>query len=138
MRFPLIGAVVLALTFQSCANVSKTMREPNALVEFSADDFEFSPQVTAEAKVTTILGVFVLSKTKRRSGFVDRDVASTSTVFGLLSNMSRAEAGAVYELLQANPGYDVVFYPQFTTRTKPGLLLRRETVEVKARLAKLK
>ena len=138
MKCPLIGALALALTAQSCATVSKTMREPSTLVELSAEDFEFSSQVSAEAKVTTVLGIFTLSDSKRRSGHIDRGFASSATVFGLFSGMSRAEAGAVYELMEANPGYDVVFYPQFTSTTKPGLLLRRETVQVKARLAKLK
>lgn len=138
MRFSLIGAVVLALTMQSCASVQKSIREPNSLVEFSADDFDFSPQVSAEARVTTLLGILTFSNAKRRSGEVDRGVPSALPVVGLLSTVSRAQSGALYKLLEANPGYDVVFYPQFTKTYKPGLLLRRETVEVKARLGKLK
>jgi|SaaInl25SG_5_DNA_1037380.scaffolds.fasta_scaffold24995_1 hypothetical protein len=138
MRFSLIGAVVLALTMQSCASVQKSIREPNSLVEFSADDFDFSPQVSAEARVTTLLGILTFSNAKRRSGEVDRGVPSALPVVGLLSTVSRAQSGALYNLLEANPGYDVVFYPQFTKTYKPGLLLRRETVEVKARLGKLK
>jgi len=138
MRLSLIGAVVLVLTLQSCASVHKSIREPNSLVEFSAEDFDFSPQVTAEARVTTLLGLLTFSNANRRSGEVDRGVPSSFPVVGLLSTMSRAQAGAIYKLLEANPGYDVVFYPQFTKTYKPGLLLRRETVEVKARLGKLK
>lgn len=138
MRLSLIGAAILFLTMQSCASVHKSIREPNSLVEFSAEDFEFSPQVSADARVTTLLGILTFSKANRHSGEVDRGVPSALPVVGLLSTMSRAQSGAIYNLLEANPGYDVVFYPQFTKTYKPGLLLRRETVEVKARLGKLK
>ena len=49
---------------------------------------------------------------------------------------------ALYELMQNNPGYDVVFYPQYEKKIeKPilgiGFILKKITVKVTGRLAKL-
>jgi hypothetical protein len=50
---------------------------------------------------------------------------------------------ALYELMQKNPGWDVVFYPQFETKIeKPvlgiGFIYKTSTVTTTARLAKIK
>ena len=49
---------------------------------------------------------------------------------------------ALYDLLEKNPGYDVVFYPQFTKTVKGplfwGLFVKHTTVTVTARLGKIK
>jgi len=50
---------------------------------------------------------------------------------------------SLYELMYQNPGYDVVFYPQYeTVKNKPflglGFLYNKTTVRTTARLGKLK
>jgi hypothetical protein len=50
---------------------------------------------------------------------------------------------SLYELMTNNPGYDVVFYPQYETKVlKPilgiGFLTKITTVKTTARLGKLK
>ena len=49
---------------------------------------------------------------------------------------------ALYDLMTANPGYDVVFYPQYeTTVVKPilgiGMIYKTTTVKTTARLGKM-
>ncbi len=46
---------------------------------------------------------------------------------------------ALYNMMTANPGYDVVFYPSYeTVKTGIPILFMKTTVKAKARLAKLK
>lgn len=130
-----------------CTSTHKTMREPNARIEFELDDFELSPQFTAEASSTKIIGIDWQRLTNSETGAVQGaeamfiDFASIPVLgtfaFDLTSNY------ALYQLMVDHPGYDVVLYPQYeTVVSKPilgiGWFKKETTVVVTARLGKLK
>lgn len=143
----ILGAVLFAsILFSSCSSVHKTMREPNVRVDLTKSDFTLSDQVKAEAQSTTIIGIdFTRLFTKKTTGSVEGGAAVISIaslpVIGNLLNDKTANY-ALYELMNSNPGYDVIFYPQYETKVvKPilgiGFLTKITTVETKARLGKL-
>ena len=138
--------LTVSFLFASCTSINSTMREPNAHVQFESGDFEMSNQVSASAKTSTILGIDLARLFKTESGSVEGDniasaLGSLPVVGGFVSDPTQGYA--LYELYQNNPGYDVVFYPQFvTTATCPVLgicfIQKNTTVDVKARMGKIK
>ena len=145
MRFYLIGFVLLTFGMQSCTSVGKTMKTPNSRVELNADDFDFSDQVEATAKSTMILGIDFSRLFKVESGSIGGSAASLLGGIPVIgSSISSPTQGyALYDMMENNPGYDVVMYPQFTTKTSCPvlglcLIVNHQTVTAKARLGKLK
>jgi len=131
----------------SCTSIHKTMKEPSTYVELYKNDFTYSEQVTADATQTLILGIDFerLFKSETASTTTGNSflpsLASIPVIGGssILTPKS-TESLALYNLMIANPGYDVVFYPQYEiTEVKPiGLrIFRTRTVKVTARLGKL-
>lgn len=127
--------------------MNSTMREPNAHVQFESDDFDMSNQVSASAESSTILGIDFSRLFNVESGSVAGGGDITSMLGGLPVVggfvADPTQGYAIHELFKANPGYDVVFYPQFVTTTSCpvlGLCLiqKNTTVEVKARMGKIK
>ncbi|MBN8702854.1 MAG: hypothetical protein J0M08_07300 [Bacteroidetes bacterium] len=144
--FIYIAAVAL---LSSCTFTSKTMREPNTRLNLEMKDLSLSEQFTAEATSTKIFGIDFQRLFKRSEASVSKDGATAIAnplvflasipVIGTFA-MDRTSNFAMYELMKAHPGYDVVFYPQFETiEERPiGLrLYRKTTVKVTARLAKM-
>lgn len=149
----LIGVVFLTA---SCSTVNQSVREANILVELNKDDFEFSEQVIGEAETTQIFGIDFKRLFKKESGHtISTSVASDiSTEQKVLLNSyfnlpvigqvvgDKTASYALYSLFSANPGYDVIFYPQYKIEVrKPiglGFIVKKTKVEVKARMAKLK
>lgn len=134
----------VSLFFSSCSTINKTMREPFARVELEKEDFTLSDQVTAEAYSKTIFGIDWKRLRKRNTGEIERtsfniNLANIPVVGNVITN--KTANYALYELMNNNPGYDVVFYPQYETSIKRpiwiGFFCRKTTVKVTARLAKL-
>lgn len=143
----------LILTFSiillgaGCTSVHKTMREPNAYMELSLEDFTLSEQVTAEATSTKILYVDWqrLFRTEKASVRGAESMLINLASIPVMGNyiFDQTANYALYELMVQNPGYDVVIYPQYETITeKPvlgiGFFKIKTTVKVTARLGKLK
>ncbi len=147
MKFKNIYALLLIafLGFTSCTSINKSMREPFVKVEMEKSDFTLSEQLTAEAKTTKILSIdwerLFMSKAANteKDGSLGISFASIPVVGGLISD--KTVNYALYELMTANPGYDVVFYPQYEiTVKKPigiGFIMKETTVKATARLGKL-
>lgn len=137
--------VFTSMIFSSCSTYNTTMREPNVLVELEKDDFSLSEQVSAEAKSTKIIGIdFERLFTKRtgtiKGGASGISLASLPVIGNLLND--KTSNYALYELMNNNKGFDVIFYPQYQTKVvKPilgiGFLLKTTTVKTTARLGKL-
>jgi hypothetical protein len=144
----LVGAILIASTlFTSCTTLNQTMKDPNARVELTKNDFTLSNQVSAEATSTKIIGVdwsrLFMKKTGNieSSGAAMLSLANIPVVGNVLSD--KTSNYALYEIMNANPGYDVVFYPSYETKVvKPilgiGFLTTITTVKATARLGKLK
>ncbi len=138
--------MLFLLFVTSCTTVHRTMREPNVRVELERDNFELSGQVSAEASSKKIIGIDFQRLFKKEAGSVEGGAAlinlASLPVIGNIMVDPTANY-ALYELMNANPGYDVIFYPQYvTTVEKPvlglGFIYKKTTVKTTARLGKLK
>ena len=125
----------------SCSVTTQTMREPNTRVELHKEDFIISKQYSATATTTRVLGIDFSRLFKHTVASVDHDGYSTPMfipfIGGLTGAPSVTENYALFQLMTDNPGYDVIFYPQFSTNHFSFLgLYSKETVKVNARMAK--
>lgn len=139
----LVFVAALAM-FSSCTSMSRSMRDANTRVELKKSDFTLSDQVSAEATSTKILGIdfgrlFMKKAATVEGGAMAISLASIPVVGNLLED--KTANYALYELMNNNQGYDVVFYPQYETKVvKPlglGFLIKTTTVKTTARLGKL-
>ncbi|MCX7697130.1 MAG: hypothetical protein N2Z72_05480 [Bacteroidales bacterium] len=129
----------------SCTTISRIMREPQTRLELEREDLELSPQVTAEATTTKILGVdwarLFISKeaSTEKDGFIPFSIVNIPVIGNVL--LDKTANYALYELMEKNPGYDIVLYPQYEIKNlKPvGIpIVVITTAKVTARLAKIK
>ncbi len=148
----IIGIALIATALTSCTAINKSMREPNSRIEFYADDFEFSEIMKASATSTKIIGIDFSRLFTAETGTVANDNnavgAAITTIIApgnipVIGNYvgDRTANYALYNLMQDNPGYDVVFYPSYRTTVEAPIgipLYTITTVEVSARLAKIK
>jgi hypothetical protein len=142
--FTIAVLVAVIAAFSSCTSINKTLKEPNNKVNFYKSDFTLSDQVTADAQSTKILCIdwsrLFLSKTGTLDGAGGISMASIPIIGSFVAD--KTANYALYTLMTKNPGYDVVFYPQYETKVfKPvlgiGFILKTTTVKVTARLGKL-
>ena len=141
----LIG--LLLTIFSSCSTMNHSMRQANTRVELNKSDFTLSDQVSAEAKTVKVIGIdferlFIMKKTGTIKGGSARISKALIPVIG--PRLTDKTSGyALYDMMENNKGYDVVFYPQYETKVvKPilgiGFLMKTTTVKATARLGKLK
>jgi hypothetical protein len=148
---PLAAIIVIATCMTSCVTTNKSMREPYSKVDFTKNDFTFSEQVTGQGACTKVLGIDFyrwfhnykndMAGVTEQNGGSKFSVASLPVVGNYLSN--KTAGYALFDLMKNNPGYDVIFYPQYESRTsRPilgiGFLYKRTHVKAMAKLAKLK
>ena len=128
----------------SCSVSQRTMKTPNYHVEFYKGDFEYSQQVTAEATSVRILGIDWSRLFNMKMGQVENDGPLTQYVpFGVpvVGDYGKGVVSsyALYNLMQENPGYDVVIYPQYESENFIiPIFYSIKTVKVTARLGKIK
>ncbi len=139
IKYLLLLAVV---TFFTSCSTSRLMREPNVRVELKKSDFTLSEQVVGEAKTLKVLGVDWKRLFKKTTGSVSRD-GSASFKMGsipVIGNFVSDQTSnyALYEIMNSNPGYDVVIYPQYEVVKKNYIVFSKTTAKVTARLGKLK
>ena len=138
-RLALICACA-CLLMTSCHTYTHSMKTPNSYVEYHAQDFNLSDQVTGEATVVRVLGV------DWQHLFGTKEIGETTSVGTVVPyigmSIPTGSNYALYNLMKKNPGYDVVVYPQVETyRHAPVLgtdLYSKTTYKVTARLGKLK
>lgn len=158
-RYLLIIAAIIVL--QGCSVSSRSMKTPNYHIEFYKNDFEYSQQVSAEATSVRILCIdwqrFFNWETGNISSDRFRDdsqnvmvsgniiadpiVGVVSAIIPVVGDYGKGKvsAYALHRLMQENPGYDVVIYPQYETqRFFVPLFYSKRTVTVTARLGKIK
>ncbi len=149
MKKTVIIVLGLFMVLQSCSSVHKTMREPNVRVELEKEDFDFSSQLSGEAHTQTILGIDWNRLFKKEGASIESDqsiagainVANIPVVGSVLFDPTSNYA--LYDLMTKNPGYDVVFYPQYVTKVRRpvlgiGFIYKETNVVVTAKLAKIK
>jgi hypothetical protein len=142
----MVMVVAVIATLSSCTALHKTMREPNTRVNLNKSDFSLSDQVSAEAKTVKVFAIdWARIFTKKTGAFEDGSAAISLASIPVIGNIvtdDKTANYALYELMNENPGYDVVFYPQLETKvSKPalgiGFLYKITTVKSTARLGKL-
>ena len=142
----LIMFVAVIAAFSNCTTYSHSMREPNTRLNLNKSDFTLSDQVSAKAKSVTVLGIDWKRFFTKKTGSVDADASSSISWASIpvIGNVigDRTASYTLYEMMNANPGYDVVFYPQYESKVlKPalgiGFLVRITNVKTTARLGKL-
>ena len=133
---------IFAIMFASCNTYKHSMREPNVRVNLTAEDVILSNQVVGEATVVRVLGIDwarLFGKSE-----IGESVKANRVELPIIGNINiTSEASyAMYNMMQKNPGYDVVVYPQVESyRHAPILgtdLYSKSTYKVTARLGKLK
>jgi len=131
---------IAALFMTSCHTYRHSMKEPNAVVEYHAEDFALSDAVTGEAVVTRVLGIDWVHLFGTKEIGESASIGTTIPYIGM--SIPEGANYALYKLMQKNPGYDVVIYPQVEShRYAPVLgtdLYSKTTYKVTARLGKLK
>lgn len=128
------------LLMSSCHTYNHSMKSPNNYVEYHAEDFTLSDAVTGEATVVKVIGI------DWKHLFGTKEIGETSdfgTVVPYIGMTVPTGANyALFNLMQKNPGYDVVIYPQVEShRYAPVLgsdIYSKTTYKVTARLGKLK
>lgn len=131
--------MLIAITFMgmSCTTMTRSMKTPSNHVEFTKDDFELSSQVTGEATESKVLGIDFARLFTKKYGEVSRVGAIDIPIIGNYMN-GWVNMYALYNVMNDNPGYDVIFYPSYETKkTGIPILFEQTTVKVKARLGKL-
>jgi len=120
------------------------MRDSNSTVTLRISDFNLSDTVSAEATSTTVLWIDFYRMFKDKTGDIKNPAFGGSFSIPIIGSFldDKTSNYALYELMEDNPGYDVVFFPKFETEIfKPvlgiGLLTTVTTVKVTARLGKL-
>ena len=134
----------LTVSLSSCTSLKKTMREPNVRVDLTMSDFSLSDQFTAEATSTKIVGIDFSRLYLKEEGEITGGPNQMSISIPVIGNVvsNKTANFALYKLMQENPGYDVVFYPQYETSVvKPvmgiGFIKKISTVKVTCRLGSL-
>ncbi|MDX9770179.1 MAG: hypothetical protein RBT19_07440 [Tenuifilaceae bacterium] len=154
--------VMSILVFGSCSVTDRAMQTPNYHIEFYKSDFEYSPQVTAEATMVRVLGIdwsrlfnwnsATISNSNEFSSpnldvsvgttvLVDPIVGVVSAIIPVLGDQVKGgvRSYALYNLMAENPGYDVVVYPQYEVKKYiVPIFYSKRTAKVTARLAKIK
>lgn len=139
---PIVITIAITIGFSNCSTINKSMREPNVKLNLTKSDFTLSNQLEAEATSVKIIGIdwerLFMKKTGEISGSSDKISLATLPVIGnLLSD--KTSNYALYNLMNNNPGYDVIFYPQYETKiVKPflgiGFITKITKVKTVARL----
>ncbi len=131
----------------SCTTIKSSMKEPNTNIEFKREDFILSDQKTGEAKSVKIIGIDWARLFTTKEGIVEGGTSFSSMIslaaLPVVGNYmaDRTSNYALYEMMSTNPGYDVIFYPQYGTKVvKPflgiGFITKITTVKATARLGK--
>jgi hypothetical protein len=128
---------IIAVFAASCTTMTRSMKTPGNVVRFEKADFEFSGQVSGEATQTKIFGIDFARLFSKKYGDVQSLFQVSIPVIGNFTG-SVVNMYALYNLMNDNPGYDVVFYPAFEAKTTGlPLLFTTTNVKVQARLAKI-
>lgn len=144
----LFSLAIVAL-LSSCTSINKSIREPNTRLNLQKSDFTLSDQVIGEASTTQILGIDFARLFMKKSANVNKDgfpagplgidISSIPVIGGFV--MNKTSSYALYDMMDKNKGYDVVFYPQYeVTVRRPigfGFIYKVTTVKATARLGKL-
>lgn len=127
-----------AVSTTSCTMKMNAMSDSNAQLNLTSDDVTISEVKEASAKETLVLGIDWKRIFKKEVGEIRRKGSGFSIPVIGNTSFTRAEAYAIYKLLQDNPDFDAVLYPQFSGKTKGfPFIFQKTDLTVKAKLVKV-
>lgn len=126
-----LAIIMIAMFATSCSSTYRAIKEPPVKFELYSSDYVLSEPVTGEASVNIFLGV----DWKRLFSSKSATVSDGNVV--TLIPITTSESYAIYDLLEKNPGWDFVMYPQIVTKSS-GLypLYSHKKIQVTARLGR--
>ena len=128
--------IFFVLIFASCSSVRNSTTEGQYRFNFSKDDYTFTQQLVGEAETVRIFGIDFSRLFSSKSAKISRSSGTAPIVGGFI--LDRTDLYAAYNLLEKNPGYDIVMHPNFERkRVRFPLVFSVTTVKVKARLGKM-
>ena len=135
-----LAILVVALSMTSCSALTRGMREPVVTFELNSGDYTLSEPVTAQATSVRIFGIDWKRLFSVESAVVDAPIVTSSLTSLAAGLLPTTENYALYTLMEENPGYDFVMYPQSKSEFHHFLwfIYSKETTTVTARLGKLK
>lgn len=161
IKYPALSLLAgMAMLLSSCTVSNRTMKTPNHHIEFYKGDFEYSQQVSAEATSVRVLGIDWQRLFNWESGAIeteggnqvsqiaitgnavsDNNFGTITTIIPVIGDIAKGKVSsyALHKLMQENPGYDIVIYPQYEKKSYIfPIFYSKRTVKVTARLAKIK
>lgn len=139
-KFKVVLAVALtAFIMSSCSYRMNGMSNSNAQLNLTSDDVEISEVKEVSSVEKLVLGVDWKRIGKKEVGQVRRKSSGIPVPVIGANSFSRTEAYALYKLLEENPGYDAILYPQFSGQVKGFLpFFQKTNLTVKAKLVRVK
>ena len=126
-----IAIIAAAILMTTGCSTFQRITQPNIRFHQSTDDYEFSEPVSGEATVVRVFGI------DWKHLFNSKTADINNSVVGRY--VKGADNYAIYDMLQKNPGYDIVINPQSISEHKGfAPIYLKTTVVVTARLGKLK
>ena len=89
------------------------MKEPSSKIELERDDFTLSDQKSAEATSVRIIGIDFARLFSQKVGN-PLPVPSIPIIGSAIYDPTTSYA--MYNVMDANPGHDFIFYPQYETK----------------------
>ena len=111
----LFSLVLVAALLAGCSLSSLTRKSPANYIEFNKADFEISNQITGEATVEKILMVDWARLFNKKYGVIEVPTQAIYTIIGSQAAFY-PQRYAIFNILQENPGYDIVLYPQYESK----------------------
>ena len=111
----LITSIALLMLAAGCSTTTKIISKPaNSRVVFKGHNFDFTGLVSAEAKQTKFLMLDWSRLTGKSNGAISGSKGKVKLISVPIigeSPSKQIESLALYNLLQENPGYDVILNP---------------------------
>ena len=133
MKKVIVLLAMVAMFATSCSMTSKSMREALVKFDLNSSDYVLSQPVSGQATVVLVFGIDWARLFNQKIGNFSYPIVGSDILMGLNTQY------AIYDLMEKNPGYDFVMYPQFVVKESgvKGLFTKAD-IKVTARLGKLK
>lgn len=129
-------AMVFAVSFLlSSCTMYKASKTPQGLplAPLQRSEYVITDDLTAEAKMTVVLGLIHIPKRKFGSIAERRYYAGVP-----IDKIDKAEALAIYQLITENPDLDYIVSPRFEKKISRALVVKTTIIKIRAKGIKIK
>ena len=137
-KYSILALLVVAFSLTSCSSLTRGMREPIVHFELNSDDYVLSEPVSGTATSVYVLGIDWKRLFHTESAYINTPIVS-SPVSSFMGLVPSTQTYAIYDMMENNPGYDFVMYPQYKSEVRHFLwfIYAKEKTTVTARLGRL-